>query len=117
MIPSMGPMRQLGVQTWLGKTPDECAVPRASRPLKAYPQMTQMDADGRRCNVGAGFKPARRMNPQMTQMDADGSFAGGGEAIESAKPILEGVRVLDLSNVLAGPSQCAYVGGIRRGGY
>ena len=76
--PEYGPMRQLGVQTWLGKMPDECAVPRPSRPLKAY--------------------------PQMTQMDADGSFAGGGEAIESAKPILEGVRVLDLSNVLAGPA-------------
>ena len=99
--PEYGPMRQLGVQTWLGKTPDECAIPRPSRPLKAYPQM---DADGRRCNVGAGFKPARRMNPQMTQMDADESFVGGGEAIESAQPILEGVRVLDLSNVLAGPA-------------
>ena len=99
--PEYGPMRQLGVQTWLAKTPDECAIPRPSRPLEAYPQM---DADGRRCNVGAGFKPARRMNPQMTQMDADESFVGGGEAIESAKPILEGVRVLDLSNVLAGPA-------------
>ena len=93
--PEYGPMRQLGVQTWLGKTPDECAIPRASRPLKAYPQM---DADGRRCSVGAGLKPARRMNPQRN--------AGGAEskAIESAKPILEGVRVLDLSNVLAGPA-------------
>ncbi len=79
--PEYGPMRQLGVQTWLSKTPDECAVPRPSRPLEAY--------------------------PQMTQMNADGSFAGGGEskAIEGqAKPILEGVRVLDLSNVLAGPA-------------
>lgn len=78
--PEYGPMRQLGVQTWLAKTPDECAVPRPSRPLEAY--------------------------PQMTQMNADGSFAGGGESksIESAKPILEGIRVLDLSNVLAGPA-------------
>ena len=63
-----------------------------------------MDADGRRYNVEAGLKPARRMNPQMTQMDADGSFVGGGEAIESSKPILKGIRVLDLSNVLAGPA-------------
>ena len=29
--PEYGPMRQLGVQTWLGKTPDECAIPRPSR--------------------------------------------------------------------------------------
>ena len=84
--PEYGPMRQLGVQTWLAKTPDECAIPRPSRPLEAYPQMTQ-----------------------MTQMNADGSFAGGGEsksteATSPAKPILEGIRVLDLSNVLAGPA-------------
>ena len=81
--PEYGPMRQLGVQTWLSKTPDECAIPRPSRPF-----------------VGD-------VDPQMTQMNADGSFAGGGEskAIEGqAKPILEGVRVLDLSNVLAGPA-------------
>ncbi len=78
--PEYGPMRQLGVQTWLSKTPDECAIPRPSRPLEAY--------------------------PQMTQMDADGSFAGGGESksMEVVKPILEGIRVLDLSNVLAGPA-------------
>ena len=79
--PEYGPMRQLGVQTWLAKTPDECAIPRPSRSLEAY--------------------------PQMTQMDADGSFAGGGESKSmevASKPILEGVRVLDLSNVLAGPA-------------
>ena len=100
--PEYGPIRQLGVQTWLAKTPDECAIPRPSRPLEAYPQM---DADGR--NVGAGFErgttatavqPARRMNPQM---NAGGA---GSKSIESAQPILEGIRVLDLSNVLAGPA-------------
>ena len=78
--PEYGPMRQLGVQTWLAKTPDECAIPRPSRPLEAY--------------------------PQMTQMNADGSFAGGGESksMEATQPILKGIRVLDLSNVLAGPA-------------
>ncbi len=78
--PEYGPMRQLGVQTWLAKTPDECAIPRPSRPLEAY--------------------------PQMTQMNADGSFAGGGESksMEAIQPILKGIRVLDLSNVLAGPA-------------
>ena len=74
--PEYGPMRQLGVQTWLAKTPDECAIPRPSRPLEAYPQMTQMTADE--------SKPI--------------------EATSPAKPILEGIRVLDLSNVLAGPA-------------
>ena len=77
--PEYGPMRQLGVQTWLSKTPDEYAIPRPSRPLEAY--------------------------PQMTQMDADESFAGGeSKSMEAGKPILEGIRVLDLSNVLAGPA-------------
>ena len=74
--PDYGPMRQLGVQTWLAKTPDECAIPRPSRPLEAYPQMTQINADE--------SKPI--------------------EATSPAKPILEGIRVLDLSNVLAGPA-------------
>ncbi len=74
--PEYGPMRQLGVQTWLAKTPDECAIPRSSRPLEGYPQMTQMTADG--------SKPI--------------------EATSPAKPILDGIRVLDLSNVLAGPA-------------
>ena len=78
--PEYGPMRQLGVQTWLAKTPDECAIPRPSRPLEAY--------------------------PQMTQMNADGSFACDGESksMEATQPILKGIRVLDLSNVLAGPA-------------
>ena len=45
------------------------------------------------------------------------SFVGGGEAIESAKPILEGIRVLDLSNVLAGPASARTLAEYRRGGY
>ena len=89
--PDYGSMRQLGVQTWLSKTPDECAIPRPSRPLEAYPQMTQH---------------RRSLQRSEASINADESFAGGGESksIESAKPILEGVRVLDLSNVLAGPA-------------
>lgn len=68
--PEYGPTRQLGVQTWLSKTPADCVIP----------------------------KPRR-------------SFAGCAEpkprpdvATVPATPILEGVRVLDLSNVLAGPA-------------
>ena len=89
--PDYGPMRQLGVQTWLSKTPDECAIPRPSRPLEAYPQMTQH---------------RRSLQRSEASINADESFVGGAESksIESAKPILEGIRVLDLSNVLAGPA-------------
>ncbi|MDE2700136.1 MAG: CoA transferase [Gemmatimonadota bacterium] len=68
--PEYGSMRQLGVQTWLAKTPDECAVPRPSRPF-----------------VGD-------VEPKLN----------GDIAASLGKPILEGVRVLDLSNVLAGPA-------------
>ncbi len=68
--PEYGPMRQLGVQVWLSKTPDECAIPKPSKPFT-----------GR-----AEPKPVSDI------------------AALPAKPILEGVRVLDLSNVLAGPA-------------
>ncbi len=68
--PEYGPMRQLGVQTWLSKTPDEYAVPRPSRSF-----------------VGD-------VEPKLN----------GDVAASSERPILEGVRVLDLSNVLAGPA-------------
>ena len=68
--PDYGPMRQLGVQTWLAKTPDECAIPRPSRPF-----------------VGD-------VEPKPN----------GDIAVLPGKPILEGIRVLDLSNVLAGPA-------------
>ncbi len=68
--PEYGPMRQLGVQTWLSKTPDECAIPRPSRPF-----------------VGD-------VEPKLN----------GDIAASAGIPILEGIRVLDLSNVLAGPA-------------
>ena len=68
--PEYGPMRQLGVQTWLSKTPDECAIPRPSRPF-----------------VGD-------VEPK----------SNGDIAASPTSPILKGIRVLDLSNVLAGPA-------------
>ena len=68
--PDYGSMRQLGVQTWLSKTPDECAIPRPSRPF-----------------VGD-------VEPK----------SNGDIAASPASPILKGIRVLDLSNVLAGPA-------------
>ena len=68
--PEYGRMRQLGVQTWLGKTPDECAIPRPSRPFEGD------------------------VEPKLN----------GDIAASAGKPILEGIRVLDLSNVLAGPA-------------
>ena len=68
--PEYGPMRQLGVQTWLAKTPDEYAIPRPSRPFMGD------------------------VEPKLN----------GDIAASLGKPILKGVRVLDLSNVLAGPA-------------
>ena len=68
--PDYGSMRQLGVQTWLSKTPDECAIPRPSRPF-----------------VGD------------VEPKSNGDIAASPE-----RPILKGIRVLDLSNVLAGPA-------------
>ena len=68
--PEYGPMRQLGVQTWLAKTPDEWAIPRPSSPFLGD------------------------VEPKL-----NGDIAASPE-----KPILEGIRVLDLSNVLAGPA-------------
>ncbi len=68
--PEYGPMRQLGVQTWLSKTPDECAIPRPSRPFEGD------------------------VEPK----------SNGDIAASPGKPILKGIRVLDLSNVLAGPA-------------
>ena len=88
--PDYGPMRQLGVQTWLAKTPDECAIPRPSRPLEAYPQMTQMTQ--------------HRRSLQRSEASIDADESKPIEATSLAKPILEGIRVLDLSNVLAGPA-------------
>ena len=68
--PDYGSMRQLGVQTWLSKTPDECAIPRPSRPFEGD------------------------VEPK----------SNGDIATSPERPILEGIRVLDLSNVLAGPA-------------
>ena len=68
--PEYGPTRQLGVQTWLSKTPADYAIPKPSRPFKGCVEPSPMK------NVAA----------------------------VPAKPILEGIRVLDLSNVLAGPA-------------
>ena len=68
--PEYGPTRQLGVQTWLSKTPAACAIPK---PRRAF---------------------AGCVEPKSQKNVATGP----------ARPILEGIRVLDLSNVLAGPA-------------
>ena len=68
--PEYGPTRQLGVQTWLSKTPADCVIPKPRR----------------------SFAGCAEPKPRP-----DG-------ATVPATPILEGVRVLDLSNVLAGPA-------------
>lgn len=68
--PEYGPTRQLGVQTWLSKTPAACVMPKPRRSF------------------------AGCVEPKPEADVATGPVA----------PILEGVRVLDLSNVLAGPA-------------
>ena len=68
--PEYGPTRQLGVQTWLSKTPADCVMPKPRRSFAGCVEPKP------RADVATG----------------------------PATPILEGVRVLDLSNVLAGPA-------------
>lgn len=68
--PEYGPTRQLGVQTWLSKTPADCVIPKPRR------------------SFAGCVEPKPRPD----------------SATVPATPILEGVRVLDLSNVLAGPA-------------
>ncbi|MDE0299686.1 MAG: CoA transferase [Candidatus Poribacteria bacterium] len=78
--PEHGMMRQFGVQTSLSKTPDECLQPR----------------------------PARRFPGQVDKNSADLTHQSDVEGLEPTKTpkkqILDGLKVLDLSTVLAGPT-------------
>ena len=78
--PEHGMMRQFGVQTSLSKTPDECLQP----------------------------KPASRFSGQVDKTSTDLTHQSDMEGLEPTKTpkkqILEGLKVLDLSTVLAGPT-------------
>ena len=78
--PDHGKMRQFGVQTSLSKTPDEWLQP----------------------------KPATQFTGEFDEMSTDRTHLSDAEGIRSTevpkKLILDGLKVLDLSTVLAGPA-------------
>ena len=78
--PEHGMMRQFGVQTSLSKTPDECLQP----------------------------KPASRFSGQVDKTSTNLTHQSDVEGLEPTKApkkqILDGLKVLDLSTVLAGPT-------------
>lgn len=78
--PEHGMMRQFGVQTSLSKTPDECLQP----------------------------KPTSRFSGQVDKTSTNLTHQSDVEGLEPMKTpkkqILEGLKVLDLSTVLAGPT-------------
>ena len=83
--PVHGALRQLGVQTSLGRTGERWLTPRPARPgdlaalLRAWPAAA----------AGTGSS------------GSNGSANGAGQA--PARQLLDGLKVLDLSTVLAGP--------------
>ena len=92
--PVHGPVRQFGLQTTLGRTPDECLVPRPARAGDLQALIAGWGDVGQREQhppVPATATPAATAHPPAL---APAPPAGG---------ILAGLKVLDLSTVLAGP--------------
>ena len=83
--PAHGALRQLGVQTSLARTDRRWHVPRPARAGDLAALLGDLDD-----------RPASAANGDGA--NGDGTHAGGRPA-----PILAGVKVLDLSTVLAGP--------------
>ena len=90
--PQHGTMRQLGVQVSLAGTPPECFTPRAAVD-------GQLDAVLRALR----FAPAAGNGAGAAQGTGTAQTAGTGQTAGAGQPILSGLRVLDLSTVLAGP--------------
>ena len=78
--PDYGKMRQFGIQTSLSKTPDECLQPKPATGFSGQANETSADVTHQ--------PDIERFKPTETSM----------------KQILDGLRVLDLSTVLAGPT-------------
>lgn len=75
--PDFGGVRQIGVQTWLSSTDASYMQP----------------------------KPAQSLGEdELAALLGNGGPSGGGVSLGDSAPILKGIRVLDLSNVLAGPA-------------
>ena len=83
--PAHGAIRQLGVQTSLGRTDPCWHVPRPARPADLGALLADSAARAAAAANGAGA-------------NGDGAHSGSRTA-----PILAGLKVLDLSTVLAGP--------------
>ena len=80
--PEYGPLRQPGVQCTLSKTPVSWLQPKSAEVLKG--------------------------NPEELWQAPENSPGGGGASSDEKYQILQGIRVLDVSTVLAGPT-CARV--------
>ena len=91
--PVHGPIRQFGVQTSLGRPADSWLYPGAARPadLAALLNGHGTGPDGGNGSASGG------------DGDSAAPGAGGPQAAAADTPILDGITVLDLSTVLAGP--------------
>ena len=85
--PVHGAIRQLGVQTSLGRTAPRWHVPQPARPA----DLSALLADS-----------AERAAAAATA-DGPGAYGAGARSGSRTAPILAGLKVLDLSTVLAGP--------------
>ena len=123
--PVHGPIRQLGVQTSLGRTAERWHVPQPARSgdlaalLRSVPgsagngtaasRLTASDsgADDEPASVPASTVHAQAAAEQATPApphSADPTQSTAGSAAAAPRgPILAGIKVLDLSTVLAGP--------------
>ena len=94
--PVHGAIRQFGVQTSLGRTAEQWHVPQPARTgdlaalLAALPAVAAAN--------GSGANEATRPTPA-----SNGDGGGAAHSAASTAPILAGIKVLDLSTVLAGP--------------
>ena len=93
--PVHGAIRQFGVQTSLGRTDRQWHVPQPAQPGDLAALLAALPAVA--ATNGAGANEATLPNPT-----ANGD-SGAAHSGASPAPILAGIKVLDLSTVLAGP--------------
>ena len=88
--PVHGAIRQLGVQTSLGRTAERWHVPQPARSGDLAALLRSVPGSDEPASV-----PAAAVDPAQTTSGSAAKAPGG--------PILAGIKVLDLSTVLAGP--------------
>ena len=110
--PVHGPVRQFGLQTTLGRTPDESLVPRPARAGDLQALIASWGETGDRAQDAAAAAEATAAAAAAAKAagdalaPAEAKAAGGAQASAEAIAgggILAGLKVLDLSTVLAGP--------------